>query len=124
MQDTHQPDEREMIAFCGLSCHECPTFLATQANDDAKRIKIAKRWSEKYEKHNNLRPEEINCDGCLTENGALFKTCRVCPIRECGLTRKVTNCAYCEDYPCQQLDEIFDLAPDSKKKLDEIRKSI
>jgi len=26
----------KMIAFCGINCVECPTFLATQANDDKK----------------------------------------------------------------------------------------
>ena len=25
----------KMIAYCGLGCTECPTYLATQANDAA-----------------------------------------------------------------------------------------
>ena len=112
---------KEMIAFCGLACHDCPTYLATQMDDDEKRIKIAKQWSQKYEKHKNLRPEEIICDDCLTENGNLFKTCRVCPVRACGIERQVTNCAYCEGYPCQKLEGIFNIAPESKKKLDEMK---
>src|SRR4030067_270869 len=110
----------EMIAFCGINCAKCPTFLATKANDDTKRIKTAKQWSLKYEKHKDLKPEEINCDGCLTENGNLFKTCRVCPVRACGIERQVTNCAYCEEYPCQKLEGTFNIVPESKKKLDEI----
>jgi len=112
---------KEMIAFCGLACHDCPTFLATQADDDEKRIIIAKRWSQRYEKLNDLKPEEVNCNGCLAENGILFKSCSVCPIRKCGMERKVANCAYCEDYPCQKLEGTFNIAPESKKKLDEIK---
>jgi len=115
---------KEMIAFCGLACHDCPTYLATQANDDEKRNKIAKRWSQQYEKLKDLKPEEINCDGCLAKNGVLFKSCSVCPIRKCGIERKVINCAYCEDYSCLKLEETFNIAPESKKKLDEIRKHI
>ncbi len=114
----------EMIAFCGLTCHLCPTYIATKTNDDEKRIKIVRRWSQDYEKHKNLKPKEVVCDGCLTNDGRLFKTCQVCPIRECGIEKRVLNCAYCEEYPCQKLDEIFSLAPESKKKLDEINSAL
>lgn len=115
---------KEMIAYCGLTCHKCPTFLATQANDDTKRIEIAKQWSTAYAKHKDLKPEEIYCDGCLAENGILFKSCRVCPIRECGMERDVVNCAHCDDYPCQKLEETFNIAPQSKKKLDNLRSKL
>jgi len=112
---------KEMLAFCGLTCHLCPAYLATKLDDDEKRIKIAKQWSQNYEKHSHLKPEEIVCDGCLTKGGRLFKTCRVCPVRACGIERQVTNCAYCEEYPCQKLEETFAIAPESKNKLDEIK---
>lgn len=115
---------KEMIAFCGLACHACPTFLATRANDDKKRIKVAKQWSLAYEKLKDLKPEEINCNGCLAENGILFKSCRDCPIRECGMERRVANCAYCGDYHCPKLEGIFNIAPESKKKLDEIKSKL
>jgi hypothetical protein len=114
----------KMIAFCGINCAECPTFLATREDNDHKREKVAEQWSQKYEKHKNLRPEEIICDGCLTENGNLFKTCRVCPVRACGIERHATNCAYCEEYPCQKLEGIFNIAPESKKKLDKIKSKL
>jgi hypothetical protein len=31
-----------MISFCGLTCTECPAFLATQKDDDQEREKVAK----------------------------------------------------------------------------------
>jgi hypothetical protein len=36
---------KEMIAFCGLVCSDCPTYIATQTNDDEKRAKVARQWS-------------------------------------------------------------------------------
>jgi len=114
----------KMIAFCGINCAECPTFLATQANDDKKRIKIAERWPSEYEKHKHLKPEEINCSGCLTKNGILFKSCRVCPIRGCGTKRKVASCAYCEEYPCPRLNDFLIEVPYGKANLEGIRKSL
>ena len=114
----------EMIAFCGLSCHLCPTYIATKEDNDERRTRTAKKWSQTYEKHKNLKPEDIVCDGCLAEGGRLFTTCSVCPVRKCGIKRKVENCAYCEEYPCQKLEETFSIAPESKKKLDEIKSKL
>lgn len=31
----------KMIAFCGIVCSECPAFVATQKDDDAKRKEVA-----------------------------------------------------------------------------------
>jgi hypothetical protein len=50
-----------MISFCGLTCTECPAFLATQKDDDQERDKVAKLWSKEY--HSDIKPEDINCAG-------------------------------------------------------------
>ncbi|MCD6569822.1 MAG: DUF3795 domain-containing protein [Deltaproteobacteria bacterium] len=59
-----------MIAFCGLPCHECDAFLATRDDDDQKRAEVAQLWSKQY--NADIKPEDINCDGCLSDNGYLF----------------------------------------------------
>ena len=46
-----------MIAYCGLVCSSCPTFLATQNDDDAAREKTAAFYSKKF--GFNLKPEDI-----------------------------------------------------------------
>jgi hypothetical protein len=40
------------------------------------------------------------------------------------MKKQVANCAYCEEYPCQKLGEIFKIAPESKKKLEDIRSKL
>ncbi len=57
----------KMIAFCGIVCTECPAFLATQKDDDNKRKKVAEMWSKQFK--SEIKPVDINCDGCLIENG-------------------------------------------------------
>lgn len=52
-----------LIAYCGLVCNECPAYLATQADDDSERTKIAAEWSEAF--GSDFKKEDINCDGCL-----------------------------------------------------------
>lgn len=112
----------EMIAYCGLACHECPTYLATKNNDDKKRAEVAEQWSNQY--NTVLKPEEINCDGCLTDGGVLFKHCQVCEIRKCGIDKGVVTCAHCDEYACEKLENFFNLVPECKELLEGIRGGI
>jgi len=112
----------KMIAFCGLICTECGAFLATQKNDDEERKKVAEMWSKEYKAE--IKPEDINCDGCLSENGRLFNYCKVCEIRKCAQEKRVENCAHCDDYTCQKLSNFLNEAPDAKTTLEEIRENL
>ena len=111
-----------MIAFCGLNCTECPAFMATRKDDNKEREKVAKVWSKEFKC--DIKPEAINCDGCLEESGRLFSHCKVCEIRKCGQEKEVKNCASCDDYACEKLIKFFDIAPKTKITLSEIRKNL
>ncbi len=108
-----------MIAFCGLSCTACPAFLATQNDDDTARKSTAEQWSKQY--NVEIKPEEINCEGCRSEGGVNFSYCHVCEIRKCGQGRNLENCAHCDNYICDKLEKFFQLVPDAKTSLDAIR---
>ena len=110
----------EMIAFCGSACQECEAFLATRNDDDQKRAEIAQLWSKQY--NADIKPEDINCDGCKSVGDRYFNYCNVCEIRKCGVERGVENCAYCNDYSCENLEKFFETAPDNKKRLEAIRR--
>ena len=109
----------EMIAYCGLNCHECPALIATENDDDEKRVEVAEQWSKQY--NTEIIPEEISCDGCLYEGGKLFKHCQVCEIRKCGKEKDVITCAHCDDYICEKLENFFSLVPECKDLLKEIK---
>ncbi len=111
---------KEIIAYCGLACHECGAFLATQADDDKKRRAVAEAWSKQFKI--DIKPEDINCTGCRS-NETLFHHCAVCEIRKCGRQKKVDNCASCSEYACDKLKEFFRVAPDARKRLDKIKTS-
>ena len=112
----------EIIAYCGLSCHECGAYIATMNNDDKKREEVAALWSKEY--NTDIKPEDINCLGCLSTSEKVFNYCKVCEIRKCGMEKGVTNCAYCDEYACEKLVKFFEMASDAKKTLDEIRAKI
>jgi hypothetical protein len=112
----------EMVAFCGLDCLQCGAFLATRDDDDDMRKEVAELWSEEFEA--DIRAQDINCDGCISEGGIHFGHCDICEIRICGKEKGIVSCAYCKDYACTMLSEFFAVVPESKTRLDRIREGI
>ena len=102
----------EMIAFCGLNCSQCPSYLATRADDDAAREKTSRWLSKNYGLH--IRPREINCDGCRIRGGRRLSYCSRCPVRKCALDRGVETCAKCPEQPCEALSEFHTYSPEAK----------
>jgi hypothetical protein len=110
----------KMIVYCGLDCMQCPAYLATQKNDRKEIEQVAKNWSTTSM---IFTPDEIYCDGCNVE-GRIFSWCEKCPIRICCRKKGFENCAYCDDYICDKLQNILDKSPSAKKNLEEIREKI
>jgi hypothetical protein len=113
---------KELIAFCGLACHTCPAFLATQSDDDAKRAEVAEQWSKEY--HADIKTEDVNCNGCTSAGGPYFNYCNICEIRKCGKEKGIVSCGFCSEYSCEKLAQIFKNVPDAKKRLDNIHNNL
>ena len=110
----------KMIGCCGIVCSDCPVLVATQKNDDAERKRVAEIFTKQYGRE--YKPEDINCDGCLSDSLRIFSYCNVCEIRKCGREKNVKNCAYCVDYPCEKLSKLFAEYSKAKETLDEVRR--
>jgi hypothetical protein len=115
--------EEKIVGACGITCGDCPAFIATQRNDDALRAKTAREWSSAY--HADIRPENVNCDGCPGAGPRLFAHCLECEVRACAHGRRLVTCAACADYSCQKLDAFLSMMPDdrARKTLAELRKA-
>lgn len=111
-----------MIAFCGIICSDCQTYIATQEDNDGKKREIAKAWSTpEY----TLRPEDINCNGCMTKDGKLLSSAKdVCEIGKCGIQKQVKNCAYCPEYSCEKLVKFHEGGPKARATLEEIYRQL
>jgi hypothetical protein len=107
------------IAFCGIDCGECKAFIATEKNDNSMRNEIAKEWSKEF--GHEIKPEEINCDGCLNVDGLHIGYCGMCEIRKCAMDKEIENCAYCTDFKCEKLVKFHEQASKAKQKLEDIR---
>ncbi len=116
-----QEGKTKNFGCCGLNCSECAAFLATAANDNAMRIKTAAEWSVIY--HADIKPEQINCVGCMTE-GIKFPHCaNSCEMRKCCIAKKIQNCSDCKNYPCDMLNEFHKIAPAAKTNIEQLRQS-
>lgn len=112
----------QMIAYCGLVCSNCPTFLATKNDDDAARQKTAALYSEKF--GFDLKPEDINCDGCLSQGGKLIGYCQVCEIRKCCRQKGLDHCALCEEQGCEKMAKFHEFSPDAKAAFEALKMKI
>jgi len=112
---------KNITGACGINCSECSTYIATTTNDDDYREETAKRMREQYKI--NINKEDINCLGCL-EPGKHIGYCAVCKIRECVTTKSIDNCAYCDDYPCQDVENFHKNAPKAKENIETLREEL
>ncbi len=110
----------KVLAMCGLDCAACPACIAYKTNDQTLRVRTAAEWSRQF--NIALKPEDINCVGCLKTKGPQISHCAQCEIRKCGLAKKVKNCALCKDYPCDKISKFLANVPVAEANLDEVRR--
>ncbi|MEN6425309.1 MAG: DUF3795 domain-containing protein [Phycisphaerales bacterium] len=111
----------KVLGMCGLDCAACGAYIAHKTNDQALRVKTAAEWSKQF--NVTMKPEDINCVGCLRTKGPQIGHCAECEIRKCGLAKKVKNCALCKDYPCDKISKFIAQVPPAEANLDEVRRA-
>lgn len=94
-------DDWKLIGICGIYCGDCPSYLAHRTNDIGELEARAQRMG--------LPPEEVRCDGCLSDRVA--PSCRECPagFRDCAREHGVRWCFECSDFPCGRLEDFRDI---------------
>ncbi len=109
----------KMISCCGINCAVCGAYIATKNNDDELRKKTAEEWSKMF--NAEIDPATVNCEGCTSTGGILFQHCTVCEVRKCVMEKELKNCAGCDDYTCDIVENILSMAPEARENLEAIR---
>lgn len=94
--DGCENDLRKLAAPCGLYCGAC-SILAGVRRNDRTFLEMAALGVAEYLGH-PVKAEDLQCEGCFSS--VLAVSCRDCPIRQCALSRGLTGCAECGDFPC------------------------
>ncbi len=102
----------KMVAYCGLVCSDCQTFLDTQSDYNEGRKMAEDLYSKKF--GIKLNTKDINCDGCLSNSGRLTGYCKNCEIRKCCVEKGLENCTVCKKQPCEKLKKLHDFSPEAK----------
>ena len=103
----------KMIGYCGVDCGKCVPYIARKENNDELRRKYAEEQSQFFEMA--IEPETINCAGCLSD-GEHLGFCNMCEIRRCCKEKEIENCAYCDDYICDELAKVYTVMCEVFKK--------
>ena len=108
---------KKYIAYCGLDCEKCEARSATINNDNELRKKVADKWS----KLNNvtITPEMINCEGCRTDGKKTVYCDKLCPIRQCALSKNYETCGDCvEMKTCKKVSMVIGNNAEALKNLE------
>lgn len=112
---------KNLIAYCGIDCAKCPAYVAKQTNDDGLRAKTAAEWTKAF--GHEMKPADINCDGCNAAGQHIYYCDQLCEIRKCAVARKLASCAVCIDYGCEKLESFIKNVPEAKATLESLRKN-
>jgi hypothetical protein len=96
----------EIIARCGFRCDLCLIYRDNLKKDPQNRP----RFRDGLEKYygDKLTLDECYCDGCMTDDGENpVRITKDCKVRPCVIARGIENCAYCDQYPCQDVAKKF-----------------
>jgi len=91
----------EILSRCGYRCDLCLAYRPNIEANAANRQILSDGWHKYF--GFRIPPEQIVCDGCMTQNPHPILIDKRCPVRPCVIERGLANCANCPDYVCDKL---------------------
>ena len=108
---------KNFIAYCGLDCEKCEARLATINNDNELRKKVADKWS--MLNNITITPEMINCEGCRIYGKKTVYCDKLCPIRQCALSKNYETCGDCTEMKnCKKVSMVIGNNAEALKNLE------
>jgi len=93
----------DYLAPCGLYCGVCAILQATRDDNQKFKERLVGVYRGNLPGLENLRPEDIHCRGCLSEEPFIY--CRECAIKDCTKSKKIKGCHECDDFPCSLIED-------------------
>lgn len=109
-----------MIAYCGIDCSKCPSYLATQSGNREEIERVAKNLAKVYRAE--VKPEYVICDGCRSEGRHSYFCTNSCKMRRCCADNGFYSCIECSDFPCKELQFELEHSPEAKRNLESFKR--
>ena len=90
-----------ILTRCGYRCDLCLAYKPNVLKNQESQKILSDGWYKYF--GFRISPEEIICDGCMSENPKLIDTS--CPVRPCVILRGYQNCSECSNMICDKLNE-------------------
>ena len=109
-----------MIAYCGINCFKCKSYIATQSGNPDELTKVARELSAIYQA--DVKPEYVICDGCKDDKRHSYFCRKSCKMRKCCIEKDYNSCIECPDCPCKELQVEWDNNPEAKENLENLKR--
>jgi hypothetical protein len=86
--------DKKLLAPCGLYCGVCGILIAHREKNQKLKEKLGNVYG--------CKAEQINCDGCMSDNRFFY--CESCGIRSCVSGKGYEGCYQCDKFPCDHIE--------------------
>ncbi len=93
----------QIITRCGYRCDLCLAYGPNIENNPENPTILSDGWHKYF--GFRIEPEDIYCDGCMTDNDELKLIDNDCPVRPCVISQELDNCSGCDNYICENLKD-------------------
>ena len=102
---------KKIIAACGNDCEACPRYVAHPYEKTEEELRhTAELWMKIGYRDNIVTNEEISCTGCKPDNWCRYN------VVKCCFDKGIKTCADCNDYPCINIKECFEVTKSFETK--------
>ena len=92
------------LGKCGNNCGICPLHITNlQTKDDKEHVATG---LSKYINWNPTPEKLKQCYGCQNTSKEAFLYIKGCRVRKCAQYYKLTTCAQCSFFPCEEVPKV------------------
>ena len=105
----------KLIAACGNDCAACPRYVKHPYEKTADELRhTAELWMKIGYRDHIVTNAEISCTGCKPENWCRYRVIKCCE------DKGISACASCQEYPCGNIKECFEITKSFEPKCREV----
>jgi hypothetical protein len=92
---------KPVLSRCGYRCDLCLAYQPNIKREPTNQQKLSDGWFKYF--GFRIESQDILCEGCMHDSPKLID--KDCPVRPCVIHKALENCAACDEYVCDKLQE-------------------